>query len=95
MEESLFKPLKDYLTKVPAVRYLIWTGVNDEGFWWVKFQIDIGHLYCSIYAGGWNAGAFSGATALFWGVAVHFLHVFIFSRGRLRSFEYHFIVTLA
>lgn len=41
MEDSLFKPLTEYLTKVPAVQTPIGTGIDDEGFWWVKFQIDI------------------------------------------------------
>lgn len=41
MKDLLFKPLIEYLTKVPAVQSSIGTGVDEEGFWWVKFQIDI------------------------------------------------------
>ena len=43
MDERTFKTLKDFLEKVPAIQSSIGTGANDEGFWWVKFQIDIKH----------------------------------------------------
>jgi len=43
MDERAFKTLKDFLAKVPAIQSPIGTGANDEGFWWVKFHIDIEH----------------------------------------------------
>ncbi len=43
MDERAFKTLIDYLEKVPAIKKSIGTGANEEGFWWVKFQIDIYH----------------------------------------------------
>lgn len=41
MEVYLFKPLTDYLIKVPSIQSPIGTGTDEEGLWWVKFQIDI------------------------------------------------------
>ena len=43
MEISLFQPLTDYLTRVPAILPHIGTGVDEDGLWWVKFKIDISH----------------------------------------------------
>jgi hypothetical protein len=43
MDERVFKTLKDFLIKVPAIKSSIGTGVDDKGFWWVKFHIDINH----------------------------------------------------
>lgn len=43
MDERAFTTLVDFLIKIPAVEKSIATGANDEGFWWVKFKIDIGH----------------------------------------------------
>lgn len=43
MDEKAFKTLIDYLEKVPAIEKPITTGADDEGFWWVKFSIDIYH----------------------------------------------------
>ena len=43
MDERAFKTLIDYLGKIPAVIAPISTGIDGEGFWWVKFQIDINH----------------------------------------------------
>jgi hypothetical protein len=42
-DEALFKPLKDYLAKVPAITGKIGSGFSDDGCWWVKFAIDVGH----------------------------------------------------
>lgn len=42
-DESLFKPLLDYLRMVPAIDSVIGYGVTDDGYWWVKFGIDISH----------------------------------------------------
>jgi hypothetical protein len=43
MDERAFKTLKEYLEKVPAIKRSIGTGADEEGFWWVKFQIDTNH----------------------------------------------------
>lgn len=43
MDERAFKSLIDYLEKVPAIRKPIGSGADEEGFWWVKFGIDIEH----------------------------------------------------
>ena len=43
MNERAFKSLINYLEKVPAIQKPIGKGVDDEGFWWVKFGIDINH----------------------------------------------------
>jgi len=42
MDQRAFKKLTDYLEKVPAIISPISTGSQD-GFWWVKFQIEIDH----------------------------------------------------
>ena len=43
MDEKAFATLTDYLLKIPAVIAPIGTGENEDGLWWVKFQIDIDH----------------------------------------------------
>lgn len=45
MDERAFKSLIDYLEKVPAINLPIATGTDEEGFWWIKFQIDIENEY--------------------------------------------------
>ena len=45
MGDRVFKSLIDYLEKVPAINSPIATGTDEEGFWWIKFQIDIGNKY--------------------------------------------------
>lgn len=45
MAERAFKSLIDYLEKVPAINSPIATGTDEEGFWWIKFQIDIENEY--------------------------------------------------
>jgi len=42
-DETLFEPLKEYLSKVPAITGKIGSGFSDEGSWWVKFTIDTEH----------------------------------------------------
>lgn len=42
MDERAFKTLVEYLEKVPAIQPPIAKG-DENGFWWVKFQIDIDH----------------------------------------------------
>jgi hypothetical protein len=38
-----FQALVSFLESVPAVRSPIGTGVGEDGRWWAKFAIDIGH----------------------------------------------------
>jgi hypothetical protein len=45
MDERAFITLKNYLERVPAIQAPIATGVDEEGFWWVKFKIDIEHRF--------------------------------------------------
>ena len=42
-DETLFKPLTNYLCKVPAITGKIGSGFLNDGRWWVKFTIDIKH----------------------------------------------------
>ncbi len=43
MDERAFTTIVEYLEKVPAIKSPITTGSDENGFWWVKFQIDIDH----------------------------------------------------
>jgi len=43
MDERAFKTLVKYLEKIPAIQTPIGIGADENGFWWVKFQIDIDH----------------------------------------------------
>jgi hypothetical protein len=38
-----FEPLLTFLARVPAIVQPVGHGVSDEGLWWAKFGIDIGH----------------------------------------------------
>ena len=38
-----FKPLLAFLARVPAIRPAVGSGRLDDGNWWIKFAIDIGH----------------------------------------------------
>ena len=42
-DEIYFEPLQKYLTAVPAISGAIGCGYSDDGNWWVKFTIDVGH----------------------------------------------------
>jgi hypothetical protein len=42
-DEELFQRLKQYLSRVPAISGGVGTGFDGEGYWWVKFAIDITH----------------------------------------------------
>lgn len=44
MEESEFKTLEEYLLRIPGINGSIGKGVDEEGLWWIKFQIDIRHV---------------------------------------------------
>ena len=41
MDERAFNTLIEYLAKVPAIQSTIGKGTDQDGFWWVKFSIDI------------------------------------------------------
>ncbi len=45
MDDRAFTKLIDYLSKVPAIIGEIGKGSDDEGQWWVKFEIDINHEF--------------------------------------------------
>src|SRR5215510_6024882 len=42
-DEEAFQTLKKYLSRVPAISGGIGAGFGEEGYWWVKFAIDITH----------------------------------------------------
>ena len=41
MDERAFNTLIEYLEKVPAIQAPIGRGADEDGFWWVKFRIDV------------------------------------------------------
>ena len=41
MDERAFKTLIEYLEKIPSMTKPISFGINDNGFWWIKFQLNI------------------------------------------------------
>ncbi len=43
MDERAFGTLLKYLAKIPAITGTIGHGANDDGLWWIKFEIDINH----------------------------------------------------
>lgn len=45
MDDSEFTSLIEFLSKVPAIAGQIGRGSDDNGHWWVKFQIDIQHKF--------------------------------------------------
>jgi len=42
-DETLFEPLREYLSKVPAITGKMGSGFSNDGGWWVKFTIDTEH----------------------------------------------------
>jgi len=44
MDERAFRPLVEFLEKIPTVKSPVGTGVEENGLWWVKFQIDLDHI---------------------------------------------------
>jgi hypothetical protein len=42
-DDDIFHPLKDYLSKIPAIEGAMGCGFSDDGCWWVKFTINIDH----------------------------------------------------
>lgn len=45
MDDRAFTKLTEYLSKIPAVFGEITKGAEDDGRWWVKFEIDINNQY--------------------------------------------------
>ena len=45
MDDRAFTSLVDFLSKVPAITGTIGKGAEEDGRWWVKFEIDINHQY--------------------------------------------------
>ena len=43
MQEDYFTTLLNYLSRVPAIKKGIGSGIFENGLWWVKFGIDIDH----------------------------------------------------
>ncbi|MBL0573787.1 hypothetical protein JD522_10170 [Aeromonas hydrophila] len=43
MNDRAFTKLIEFLEKVPAIHGAIGKGIEEDGFWWVKFNIDINH----------------------------------------------------
>lgn len=43
MNDRAFTKLIEFLEKVPAIHGAISKGIEEDGFWWVKFNIDINH----------------------------------------------------
>jgi len=41
--ETPFQPLKEFLSRVPAINSSIGYGLDDDGYWWLKVSIDIDH----------------------------------------------------
>jgi hypothetical protein len=45
MDDRAFTALIDFLSKVPAITDTIGKGAEEDGRWWVKFEIDINHQF--------------------------------------------------
>ncbi|MCW8965350.1 MAG: hypothetical protein OQK82_01485 [Candidatus Pacearchaeota archaeon] len=45
MDDSAINTLTEYLSKIPAIFGEIANGEEDDGRWWVKFEIDINHQF--------------------------------------------------
>jgi hypothetical protein len=43
MNDKAFHTLVEYLQKIPGINASIGKGTNEDGLWWIKFQIDITH----------------------------------------------------
>ena len=42
-DDSVFESLESFLKQVPAIDSGMGKEINEEGFWSVKFRIDVGH----------------------------------------------------
>ena len=45
MDDRAFTSLTEYLSQIPAVSGEIGKGVESDGRWWVKFEININHQF--------------------------------------------------
>ena len=45
MDDRAFEKLIAFLSKVPAITGSIGKGAEEDGTWWVKFDIDINHQF--------------------------------------------------
>ncbi|WP_404361319.1 hypothetical protein [Methylotuvimicrobium sp. KM1] len=45
MDDRTFTSLIDFLSKVPAITGTIGKGAEEDGRWWVKFEIDINNQF--------------------------------------------------
>ena len=43
LDERAFKTLIEFLEKVPSINKSISFGSENDGIWWIKFQLDINH----------------------------------------------------
>jgi hypothetical protein len=41
MDDRSFKSLTEYISRIPAIKVPVATGTDEQGFWWIKFKIDI------------------------------------------------------
>src|SRR6266513_3869788 len=42
-DDTRFQPLVSFLEHIPAIQLPIGKGSDGDGYWWVKFSIDIAH----------------------------------------------------
>jgi hypothetical protein len=40
-----FNSLSNFLVRIPSINSPIATGSDEEGYWWVKFRIDIDNIF--------------------------------------------------
>jgi hypothetical protein len=45
MDDRAFTKLIEFLQMVPAISGAVGHGTNEDGNWWVKFEIDIHHRF--------------------------------------------------
>lgn len=45
MDNRAFSKLIEFLEKVPAIHGTIGKGAEEDGRWWVKFDIDVNHQH--------------------------------------------------
>lgn len=43
LDERAFKTLIEFLEKIPSINKSISFGSENDGIWWIKFQLDIHH----------------------------------------------------
>ena len=45
MDDRVFTKIVEFLERVPAIQGAIGKGTENDGRWWVKFDIDINHEF--------------------------------------------------